>query len=318
MDETKDERRKRLARERKQRQREYEALHPDPEKIAKEKQRLAERYAEEKEINLAQKQEIEEAIKKAKLVATLKEALLREVYANTISEGVAFIVENVLDTKEADTLNLKGSICTSSWERLHQPGRYYLKTPPQKVFSEGYGLNGIVDALHELFDNQERKDGTRDAKGWVVNPVGFIKHTPDCVNNQRWHADNKHHREKMVLWRTPRSDDADGGPVEYYHYSGYSIFLGLEPRNFLWVGRLKDGTNEIDETSKVLMEFPMRSILVVSTHRPHCGCHYINGSIYTTHKNTNYSLKGFISVSDTAEVDRGTRQEFFSEEWIEE
>jgi glutaredoxin len=249
--------------------------------------------------------------KENELVEKIREAFEREVHANNIGNGVAFVIPNVIPITQKGVINLKVSLDNSSWASLHQPGRNYLKNPPQRTNDKEYGINIVEQALRKVFhEGIQRKDGTRGNKQWYVKKVGFIQHMQSLEENQRYHVDNHHHYNRMKIWKKENSTSPTS-PVTFYDYSGFSVFLGLEKKNVLMVADYDEDTERIINSNQ--MEFPFKSILVISSHKLHHGCKFqgVNSIHSDRHPNSTYSIKGFISLSDNAE-EEDNLQRFFN------
>jgi hypothetical protein len=227
----------------------------DSKKIKKRKQGNARqrKYRESKKNDPATKaKKKEENSKGSEKKATkeiadkIRKAFEENVNEETVGNGVAFIVEGVVQISPQSVVNLKVSLSGSPWSNLKQPGRYYMAEPPKKTDDKGYKLGRLEEALKIVFRGKKRKDGTRVLDGWHVNPLGFIQHLQTCTQKQGYHVDDKDARNNMIQWMQSKKSNATE-KLEYFHYSGYSVFVGLEIKNYLAIANCSDDGETISD-----------------------------------------------------------------------
>jgi hypothetical protein len=240
-----------------------------------------------------QRKELMERIESAFVMAH-KEA----VEAGTIKHGFHFVVPRVAKITANSVRSLKSHLAKQGkWSGLHQTGRYYNKKPTKNTTTE---LDDICCIFQEIFDKGKRID----TLSWHVHGIKYIKHTEALVDRQGFHVDIQDHYHEMAKMEVKSE-------LTFNNHGGYSVFIGLEIQNTLFVGYPDESNSDIINRKKII--FPFKSILVISDYLPHdgdrfCGKHVLH---HNGNKETMYHLKGFISINELGDED-ATEQGWFN------
>lgn len=143
-------------------------------------------------------------------------------------------------------------------------------------------------ALKILFHPEKHR---LDHCSWSVQHIKYIIHKPVLKDSQGFHVDVGHHYDS--------SSSVEDDQKTWDNFGGYSIFLGLDRKNYLQVAEVDEKEKRIKEIQTV--EFPFKSVLVISSNRVHQGCAYSGDSTIFQLKTcpaTRFSLKGFLSINE--------------------
>ena len=208
---------------------------------------------------------------------------------NSLSKGICFIVPNVLRITVPYILTLKQQLGMQNkrWGRLHQIGRFYMPNTAKSLLHPDFQI--LMKVIDRIFHGSVRLDNS----SWHTHSFRFLKHTPDLTQEQGFHVDIKEHYLRIL----GMSRD-DHSTLTFDNFGGYSIFAGLDKVNTLVIGEANESTSLIE--NKRTIEFPFKSILVISSYLPHEGNKFQGKETVFSKRciDSYFSLKGFLSVND--------------------
>jgi hypothetical protein len=235
-----------------------------------------------------------------KLAERLQKGFEDAFSSQPLEQGVVFVVPKMFNLSKTDRLFLKNSVKTrKGWDPLKNKDRLYMPNPTQAIVT----MNTFVklrEALTLVFQDKIRLDRL----SWNVHSFKLLRHNQALNVRQGFHVDIK--KDLAIVQENLHGPQQ----LSYWNFGGFSVFVGIEKKNFLYVAELDESNKRIHNVKRE--EFPVNSILVISSHRVHAASPYVEGTIFTKPKLSKFSLKGFMSIHGLG-AESGFEQGWFDE-----
>ena len=270
------------------------------EKAAKRQQKRREKVVNDPELH-QQLKEKDKKRKTKKQITTRRNILddafssAFELSSSSLEQGLFLQVNNFIQLKQSDVIAFKHHLQGCRWYTLKDPKRAYMSNPPRNLTIPS-AIKDIEALLCRIFTDKVRLDG----KHWHVNETGYIKHSKGLIDRQGFHMDVGSDYDYISNLTTPKHE------LKYDNFGGFSVFLGLDRMNYLEIGELRGTTIHAR-----LIEFPFNSIVIISSYKLHSGWKFMGDTTIFASKTTDFSLKGFISISKYTDGEDKRLQRWF-------